>query len=284
MRLPSFLIIGAARCGTTTLYRDLMTHPDVFFPIDKEPGNLLSDDVLTEEGRRKYASLFSKAQDQHICGEATTLYTHRPDYGGVPERAKQVLGEELKCVYIVRNPIDKIVSTHHLYVSLGWVSPDINRAVREYPPLLNHARYAMQLEPWLETFGKGQIRVLRFETYIRRRKEIIADLESFLGLEPRPDLVRAGRIFNQSSSGTMPAGPFAALIRNRFYRRWVRPLLSAEMRTSVRRLLLPPMPQRPEPPNEETVTYIVERLAEDLERQQAVLGTAGNSWPHKGTP
>ncbi len=278
MRLPDFLIVGAARSGTTTLYRDLMTHPSIFFPIDKEPGNLVSDEVLTDAGRRAYSRLFDKAGTGQLCGEATTRYTHRPDVEGVPGRALRVLGKDLKCLYIVRNPVDKIISTHHLYVSRGWVSPDINIAVREHAPLLNHARYAMQIEPWLDEFGPDRVRVVRFETFVENRQRIVGELEEFLGLEPKPDLVRADRAFNQSSKETTPAGPFAGIIRNPLYRRLLRPILSPDVRAWARRRFLPRMPGRPQPPTQETVGYILDSLATDMERLPALFGRREAFW------
>ena len=78
VRLPGFLIIGAMKAGTTTLYHDLLTNPQVFFPLDKEPGNLASHDVLGEDGRGRYASIFKTARPDQICGEASTTYTKLP--------------------------------------------------------------------------------------------------------------------------------------------------------------------------------------------------------------
>ncbi len=54
MRLSDFLIIGPQKAGTTTLYRDLLANPAIFLPIDKEPGNLREDGVLTVAGRSAY--------------------------------------------------------------------------------------------------------------------------------------------------------------------------------------------------------------------------------------
>ncbi len=278
MKLPDFLIIGSARSGTTTLYRDLLTHPGIFFPDTKEPGNLTTDDVLTAEGLRAYSSLFAAAADSQLCGEATTRYTHRPDVQGVPKRARHVLGRDLKCLYIMRNPIDKIISTHHLYVAHGLAPADINIAVRELDSLLDHARYAMQVKPWMEEFGPSQVHLIKFETYVDNRRQGVTQLQEFLGVEPRPNLLGLNKAFNQSNNETMPAGPFAGISQNRLYRRLVRPLLSPDARTWLRRLVLPSMPARPLPPTQDTVAFILDRLANDLEQQPALFGVQGALW------
>jgi hypothetical protein len=91
-RLPDFLIIGAMKAGTTSLYRDLLTNPAVFFPADKEPGNLTDDRVLAEAGRREYELLFRGAVEGQICGEASTTYTKEPDLSGAATRTPVITG------------------------------------------------------------------------------------------------------------------------------------------------------------------------------------------------
>lgn len=87
MRRPDFLIIGAMKAGTTTLYRDLVDHPNIFLPEQKEPNTLV---MYGSDMRRiidDYASLFARSPQDAICGEASTAYTKRPDNEGVAARA-----------------------------------------------------------------------------------------------------------------------------------------------------------------------------------------------------
>ena len=62
MTLPSFLIIGAMKSGTTTLHADLATHPSISTPDRKEPGDLNHDEVLTPEGRAAYEEISGTAR------------------------------------------------------------------------------------------------------------------------------------------------------------------------------------------------------------------------------
>ena len=61
--LPDFLIIGAMKSGTTSLYADLKTHPSIFLPEDKEPSCLASDEVLTDAGQAPYGGV------PGLCGD-----------------------------------------------------------------------------------------------------------------------------------------------------------------------------------------------------------------------
>lgn len=267
-RLPDFLIIGAMKAGTTSLFRDLMTHLRVFFPLDKEPGNLCDDRVLTAQGRAEYAAHFRRARADQICGEASTAYTKLPVYTGAAERARALLGPGLRVIYLVREPVSRIVSQHYHEVIIRdlEVEDDINVAVRRFPRYVAYSRYAMQAEPWIAALGRENVRIVVFERYVRDRKGTVADLERFLGLDPRPDLVETDRVFNAADSKPGHGGPFSWVPRLWVYRSLVRPLLSQEARDRVRRLLNRRPPPRPAPPTPETVAFVLDQLDEDLSR------------------
>ncbi|MDJ0615304.1 MAG: sulfotransferase [Calothrix sp. MO_192.B10] len=82
MKLPDFIIIGAAKSGTTSLYRYLKKHPQVYFPpkdanplLGSKESNFFGDDNKYALGIQAYASLFKNTQPHQICGEASTDYT-----------------------------------------------------------------------------------------------------------------------------------------------------------------------------------------------------------------
>jgi hypothetical protein len=278
MRLPDFLIIGAAKAGTTSLYRDLRCNPQIFMPRDKEAGNLKGDDVLTPRGRRAYARLFATARPDQVCGEAPTDYTKLPQFPGVPQRALDVIGPRVKAVYLVREPVARIISFHHHQYVEDKMPADINAAVREFPELLDHTRYAMQITPWLETFGPEQVVIVRFEDYVADRPSTVATLSRFLGVAPRPDLVRTSTIYNPGTGRPVLRGPTAYLRRNPVYERLVRPLLPLTARDALRRFVLPKAPPRTAPPSLETVDSILEHLADDLDQLQRLMARSEPPW------
>ncbi len=265
-RLPDFLIIGAMKAGTTSLFRDLMTHPRVYFPLDKEPGNLCDDRVLTPEGRAEYAAHFRRARADQVCGEASTAYTKIPVYTGAAERARAMLAPGLKVIYLVREPVSRIVSQHYHEVIIRdlEVEDDVNAAVRRFPRYIAYSRYAMQVEPWIAAFGRANVRIVVFERYIKDRKGTVADIERFLGLDPRPDLVETDRVFNAADSKPGHGGPFSWVPRLWVYRAVVRPVLSQEMRDRVRRLLNRRPPPKPAPPTPGTVAFLLDHLRADM--------------------
>lgn len=278
MRAADFLIIGAMKAGTTTLYQDLLTNPAVFMPHDKEPESLVHDDVLTERGRRFYDRLFAPARPDQIVGEASTGYTKMPDFSGVPARALEVCGKDLKCIYLVREPVARVISHHHHNFGNGVVERDINFAVRTHPRFINWSKYAMQVTPWIETFGRDHVEIVIFEEFIKDRQGTIERLSRFIGVDPKPELVDPERVFNRSDNKTVTRGPLKPIVESRFYRRWIKPMVPVNFKTKLRDALLPKAPPRPGPPTLETVDRIIEGVREDTEQLRTILGRAEPIW------
>ena len=76
-RLPDFIIIGSAKSGTTSLYDYLLEHPLIYMSNPKEPC-FFDENVAWDKGVAWYSSLFSGAENDQICGEASTNYTRWP--------------------------------------------------------------------------------------------------------------------------------------------------------------------------------------------------------------
>lgn len=278
MRFPDFLIIGAMKSGTTTLYRDLLTNPRVFMSTPKEPHNLCDDRVLTDSGRAEYAALFRAASTDQIAGEASTGYTKLPDHPGVPERAKAVLGADFKAIYIVREPVSRAISHHTHANASGVVTEPVDEAIRKYPMFINWGLYAMQITPWLEAFGPDRVRIVRFESYVRDRAAGVDDICRFLGIEPRPDLIEKDKVFNRSDGKVVGKGVFGKFRKTGLYRSVIRPLLPISARDRLRDALLPQAPPKPAPPTLDTVDYLIARLAPDAERLATLLSHDGPLW------
>lgn len=279
MTLPSFLIIGAMKAGTTSLYRDLLTNPAVFMPLDKEPNSLTDDAVRDGTGRAEYEELFAPARKEQICGEASTSYTKLPNFAGVPRRAQTLLGGDLKLIYLVREPVARIVSHHHHgLTSAEYDITDIDRAMDAYPELIDWSRYAMQAQAWLESFDRGNLRIVRFETYVTNRREIVAELSAFLGVEPRPDLVRTDEVYNRGEAKPVAGRGMRRFRETAFYRRAIRPLLSRGFRDRFREVMLSKAPPRPASPSPATVCRIYETLRDDLTRLQQLMGLDAPLW------
>lgn len=277
LRFPEFLIVGAMKCGTTTLFMDLCAHPSVFMPDDKEPHNLCDDEALTPHGIESYGSLFRPARPDQICGEASTGYSKIPYFGDVVSRALRVLGRDLRIIYIVREPIARIVSHHYHNYANGACGPDIGRTIEEDPRLIDYTRYATQIEPWLEAYGPEAVRVIRFESFVRDRRAYGADLHRFLGIAPRPELIDPGAVHNRGEGKAVPRG-LTGVLRTGLYKRYLRRMAPDAVREWAKRSLLPRAPERPAGPSAALVDRLIDELSPELERLRRIMGSDVPIW------
>lgn len=282
MRLPDFLVIGAMKAGTTSLCWDLEAHPSIFFPSVKEPHTLCLDEVLTEEGRKKYAALFDRASPEQICGEGSTGYTKQPLHTGVPERARQLLGADLKLIYIVREPVARTLSHHYHMYRAGDAPRDIGQALRQIPSLVNVSRYAMQLDPWIETFGLANLHVVRFEDFVQARTETVNELCTFLRVSPESGTVDTERVHNAGENQLLPPdllrGIIRKITRSQWYKRNVHPHISQGVRDLLKHIVYEPAKDRPDPPSPEVIEYIIEHVQEDVDRLSQLLDRNDLKW------
>lgn len=276
MSLPDFLVIGAMKSGTTSMYLDLSQHPSVFFPTLKEPGNLARADVLTEPGRAAYAALYRRAKDGQRRGDASTDYTKLPDISGVPARAFTVLGAQTRIVYLVREPVSRAVSHHHHLVARGQAPPNFEDALEGVAGIVEYSCYGQQVEPWIDLFGPGSVLVARLEDYAADRQATFDAVLRHLNL-PSVTLDRDD-VGNQSTVDPPAQGRSAVMRDNRAYRRLLRPLLPEGARRRLRRALLSTPPPRPDPPRLATVQALVARFSADQQRLQALIAAPGPLW------
>src|SRR5215831_9979567 len=130
-RLPDFLVIGAMKCATTTLHEQLARQPGIFMSRPKEP-NFFSDDEILARGWGWYASLFWPAGEADLRGESSTHYTKLPTYPRTVERMARHL-PRLKLVYVMRHPIDRLISQYVHELTAGRIALGLAEAVIRHP-------------------------------------------------------------------------------------------------------------------------------------------------------
>ena len=189
----------------------------------------------------------------------------QPKYVGAPRRAHDLLGSDLRLIYIVREPVARTRSQHqHMFDGGSAIDPDINKAIRETPELIGYSQYGRQLDPWLQRFGEDRIMVLHFESYMRNRADMASSVQRFLELSPRPDLVNPDLSANVSKGKLLNTGLSSSIVSSKIYRKMVRPLLSSSIRSGLKALVMKKSTTRLEPPSLDTVEYILDETARDV--------------------
>jgi hypothetical protein len=181
---PDFLIIGAMKCATSTLHDQLAMQPGIFMSELKEP-NFFSNDQQYHKGIEWYLSHFQAAKKTDLCGESSTHYTKLPTYPHTVKRIWQQL-PHAKLIYVMRHPVNRLVSQYIHEWTQKVISVDINQAISQYPTLIEYSLYSMQLKPYLETFGKQQILPVFFERLLSHKQEELERICRFIGYQASP--------------------------------------------------------------------------------------------------
>jgi hypothetical protein len=195
--LPNFLIIGAMKAGTTSLYHYLRAHPQVFMPQYKAP-EFFAGESHWRRGIEWYRAQFASAgPDAVAIGEASNVYAKYPQYRGVPERIATYI-PDARLIYVVRDPIERIRSHYQTRVVEGSEKASFEEAVFENSIYLDCSRYALQLEQYLEYFPPEQLLVITAEQLRGARHATIRAVYEFIGVDPEFVPPNLDRDFYQS--------------------------------------------------------------------------------------
>jgi len=212
MRLPNFLIIGAAKSGTSSLYYYLKQHPQVFMAVPKEPyffeleGENLTFAGPGDQERRRgavtqledYYELFQDVKDEVAVGEASTTYLDSPK---APERIKHYIPDS-KIIAILRNPVDRAYASFlHLWRDGHETVKDFSQAlklederIKENWGLLWQYKTRQftyeKLKRYFDLFDREQIKVYIYEDWRGDNHFVLKDIFQFLGVDEDfiPDL------------------------------------------------------------------------------------------------
>jgi len=181
MTLPDFVIIGAMKCGTSTLHAQLAAQPQFFMSEPKEP-NFFSNDEIYAKGEGWYRGLFRKAPEGAIKGESSTHYAKLPTYPYTVERLAALI-PEAKFIYVMRDPVERLISHYIHEWTQGVITCPIDEAIDAHPELVAYSRYAYQLEPFVARFGKARILPVMFEKMTAAPDAELKRIAAFLGAE-----------------------------------------------------------------------------------------------------
>ena len=180
--LPNLIVIGAAKCGTTSLHEYLDQHPEISMSREKELYFFVEEKNLGK-GLAWYESQFDSSAP--VRGESSPGYSAFPLYRGVPERMADTI-PDAKIIYLVRDPIERIVS-HYTHRTVNW--PDMASLADTLAPgglrdwLVTPSHYWLQLQRYLNCFPAEQILVVDSDELRDRRHEALTRIFEFVGVD-----------------------------------------------------------------------------------------------------
>ncbi|HTO55078.1 MAG TPA: sulfotransferase, partial [Myxococcota bacterium] len=136
-------------------------------------------------GRDWYAALFAGASASQLCGESSTHYTKLPTHPEAARRMYELL-PKAKLVYVMRDPLERLVSQYLHEWSTREVEGSLEQAVTRHERFVAYSSYARQLEQFVELWGRAAILPVFFERLVAFPDEELGRICRFLG-DPSPE-------------------------------------------------------------------------------------------------
>jgi Sulfotransferase family len=289
--LPNFIVIGAAKAGTTALYWYLAEHPAVFMSAIKETnyfaygvdadGRLLYGDpehhAFPVKTLAEYEQLFAEAGQARAIGEASPIYLECP-------QAAQRIRERVPAARLVcalRHPVERAYSDYLMFLrsrgrrfdprtdlspAAAWARPDSH--------WMRVSRYAESLQRYLDRFPRDQLHVLLFDDLKRAPVEAVQAVYRFLDVDPGfvPDLETPHNIGGIPASRTLER-----FLTSRSLRAAVQPWMPTRAVNWVRRVRTRNLRSAPPLPAE-LKRELVERFRDDISRTSELIGRSLEHW------
>ncbi|MCF8111446.1 MAG: sulfotransferase domain-containing protein [Desulfobacteraceae bacterium] len=200
--IPNFLIIGAQKAGTTSLFRYMLQHPDILKPLVNR--ELHYFDLHYHRGPNWYRAHFPFQRKEKITGEKSPYYIFHPL---VPERC-HAFNSDFRLILLLRDPVKRAYSHFHHEIENGRENRSFRQAVEEemgdvendhlrlarseidysathqYYSYFARGRYVEQLDLWTKFFARDQIYLETAERFFKESRGVCSEIFDFLGLKP----------------------------------------------------------------------------------------------------
>ena len=295
-RRPNFFIVGAPKCGTSSLHDYLDQHPDVFMSKTMKEPDFFCTDLTINEARRKrdlasYLSLFAKAGHASRIGESSVWYL----VSTAAASNIHAFDPAAKIIIMLRNPIDAAYSLHGQFIwSCNEDILDFGEAIEAEDDRLHGRRipkeatspdglqytrvfsFAPQVQRYFDVFGRDQVKVIIFEDFVKDTPGIYRDTLRLLELDD--SFVAEFEVVNAAKPVSLGLNRFFATrptLRNAVHR-----LVPAD----VQRKLIDALPyvartvERPSKIDAQLRRKLIPRFKEDVQRLSELLDRDLTHW------
>lgn len=271
--LPDFIIIGAMKCGTTTLYRYLALHPEVDMSRDKETDFFVAEKNW-DKGLAWYSNQFSHAD--RVRGEASPNYTKCSDFPGVAGRIAETC-PEVKLIYIVREPVSRAESQYRHSFIMEGLDGDLEafETSPQYRHILDSSHYARQAEEYLRLFPKEAFLFLDFDELRHDPQAVMDKVTDHIGVS-RMQIEDLGKQNDSAELSRVP--PVVLRFASSGLGRRLAGLMSRDLRNRIRGALAFRKSRVPPAFPEAIRARMKAELSEDSARFREMSGLPFDGW------
>jgi sulfotransferase family protein len=196
-----FLVIGAAKSGTTALFYYLRDHPNIYLPPEKEVSFFSNEDWLTKGWDAFVHEFFRHAPRNALWGKVTPHYMAYPH---VPERLFNMM-PQVKLIALLRNPVDRAFSHYRMAIRTGAESRDFSEVVSEQLAQLSSVNfltlgeYGRILRSFFRLFPARQLRIFFTDDLEASPDSLVNSILTYLGLESGFSPANLGKRYHQEA-------------------------------------------------------------------------------------
>jgi hypothetical protein len=276
--VPNFLVVGAAKSGTTWLYYCLKDHPEVFVSIPKEL-NFFSKDSNFTKGPSWYQEYFKDVQGEVAIGEISPSYMFPPE---IPSRIYD-WNPHVKIIFILRNPIERAYSDFCMNLDHGIFTGNVDQELSKDKRIVQQGLYYQQIKRYLDFFPSKQILVTLYDDLKAHPDALISSIYTFLGVDSSFNPSSLTR--KENAKKPLPKYKFAYNFLRSIYgqlagmNHWVKPLVDELKRKGLFNVFYNLMRgEEPPKPSNETLRSLEEFYREDVEKLSKLLNRDLDFW------
>lgn len=289
-RLPNMIVVGAPRCGTTSIFQYLRQHPEIYLPVRKElhyfsylsleknssgPGDKGVLETLCKD-IDQYRTHYQDVKMEKIVGEVSPSYLY---YSNVGEKIQRELGQ-VKIIVSLRNPIEKAYSQYMHLVRLDLEPLDFYAALQAERERMNQhwgdiwryaesSLYADRIEAYMQRFGRENVHITSLEKFASDPNGAISDIFTFLKVDPSfvPDM----RVYNRSGNPRFKmVGQFFA--RPNALKSMIKQIVPERIRVPLRLSILNWNSLEKDEMDANAKAFLIDYFKEDDQKLEALLG------------
>ncbi|MDY6783882.1 MAG: sulfotransferase [Cyanobacteriota bacterium] len=197
-KVPDSIVIGAGKCGTTSLHDYLAQHPQLYICPQKETYFFL--EASQRNKFRAYGAItdpdeyYALFKDAPAGSQRLEISTNYYAYAKSAKLIKAAL-PDVKIIAILRDPANRAFSSYQMLVRGGHEKEDFENIIVENNKYVKRGFYYRQLLPYFEVFDRARIKILFFEDLCSQPVQFVQDLFAYLEVDPQftPDMQKRGR-------------------------------------------------------------------------------------------
>jgi len=283
---PNFYVVGAPKCGTTSIWAYLRKHPQVFLPKFKEPSYFISapplsgpQDAHCNGNLERYQDLYRNASGYKAVGDCSPGYL----LDRVSAQRIHEVCPDARIVIILRDPVERAYSHYYIFALLGKEKASFFEAVKRDnsaslvpgAPANNYLYldtgfYYEQVLRYIDTFGRDQVGIYLFEDLEKDPSSVMTAICKHIGVDPtRLDADELAQVHN---AGRVPRAKWLYdAVRSTFSYKLRRKIIPESVRLWLRST--PLLYKRDKPPRDERAAKYLQSVYEpDLCKLEELLG------------